>query len=68
MTIIIRTIGGKTEVDCTEEEGKTIMTTLDGWESGNLRITLSNGQKDIIINHRHFVEAFAVYGSTAKPE
>lgn len=68
MTIVIRTTGGKTEVECTEEEAKVIMNTLGDLEGGNLRISLSNGKKDIVINHRHFVEAYANYEPDVKPE
>ena len=65
MTIKIKTTSGKIEIDCTEEECAGTMDILGNWESGNLRISLSNGKKDIILNHRHFVEAYADYSLSA---
>lgn len=63
MTIIIETTGeGRTEIDCKPQEGPRVMQTIyDTKSDGMLRITMSDSRKEIIINMRHFIKAFAVY-------
>lgn len=65
MIIIIETVGGRTEIDCEPEEGARVMQAIyDTNSTGMIRITMSNAKKEIIINCRHFVKAFAVYPAT----
>lgn len=66
MIIVIETVGGgRTEIDCEPEEGARIMQAIfDTKTSGLLRITMSNAKKEIIINIRHLIKAFAVYPAT----
>jgi len=63
MIIIIETVGGgRTEIDCEPQEGARVMQAIyDTNSTGMIRITMSDGKKEIIINCRHFVKAFAVY-------
>lgn len=63
MIIVIETVGGgRTEIDCGPEEGARVMQAIyDTKTSGLLRITMSNARKEIIINIRHLVKAFAVH-------
>lgn len=68
MEITIKTTSSEKIITCTKEQAIEVMKALGDWEGGNLRIKPAGGDREVIINHRHFVEAFANYEPTIQPE
>lgn len=54
--------GGRTEIDCEAAEAARVMQAIyNAGKDGMLRIEMSNSKKEIIINTKHLIKAFATY-------